>query len=278
MWTLRKPDIRTAINDIDKLMKCCKVLTNEDKVSLTNLFTQYDKQNGLVTEKQLKAIPQIKADNIHLQYPKTRCSHSSPKLAYIRSELTKNVNLCPLCSINEPTQLDHFMPQESYRALATCRMNLVPICGKCNQKKSDLDFNKFIHSYYTNFPELFFTTDIKIIENKCIPFFSFNFDTSKESENLKQKLEYQSIQIELWERLEKESNRFICDIFNSCISEDDVSLRVWFEQILKFYISGYGNNDWRTSIIRGLLNCKDINVELVNNYKIKPEVINCGGA
>lgn len=278
MWTLKKPDIQKAINDIDKLMECCKVLTDEDKVCLAKLFRQYDKQNGLVTDTQLAVISESKANNIQSQYTKTQYSNSSNNLAYIRSELTKNVNLCPLCSINEPTQLDHFMPQKPYLALATCRLNLVPICGKCNQKKSNLDFNRFIHAYYTNFPEIFLKTDIKIIENKCVPSFSFDLGVSEENQDLKQKLEEQSNVIELWERLAKESNRFICDLFISCVAEDNTSLKLWLKQILNSHNTRYGNNDWRTSIIRGLLNCNDLNVELVNNYKVKPEVISCGGA
>lgn len=278
MWTLKKPDIRTAINDIDKLMECCKVLTNEDKVSLTNLFTQYDEQNGLVTDTQLEVISESKANSILSQYKKTQYSNSSTDLVYIRSELTEDVNLCPLCSISEPTQLDHFMPKKPYLALATCRLNLVPICGKCNQKKSNRDFNKFVHSYYTSFPEIFFITNIEIIENKCIPSFSFDLDASEVNQDLKQKLENQSTIIELWERLAKESNRFICDLFISCMAEDDTSLKLWLKQILNSHNTRYGNNDWRTSIIRGLLNCNDLNVELVNNYKVKPEVISCGGA
>lgn len=67
-----------------------------------------------------------------------------------KNRLTKllNVRVCPYCNRNyvysyngvHTCQLDHFFSKTKYPILAVSFYNLIPVCGGCNNKKSDQDF------------------------------------------------------------------------------------------------------------------------------------------
>lgn len=275
MWKLNKPSLRKATGkDIDELTSHCNALDDNDKRVLKSLYIKYDNQGGIVLNNQLTIITPIKAKAIHGQYNKTHCGE---ELDYIREELIKNVDLCPYCSINQVSQLDHFMPRSQYPALAVCRMNLVPLCGVCNLKKTDDDFMLYTHAYYDTFPSVpFLIANINILKLRFVV--EYNFDSAAINDNaLETKLNHQATETELWDRLKKATNNFINTLCCSCIVIDTPSLMTWLNILLPDYESNYGINDWRCAIIRGLLACKKLNVDVVNNYKVNPKKVN-GGA
>lgn len=274
MWKLNKPSLHKATGkDIDELTSHCNALDDDDKPNLKSLYNKYDSQGGIVLNTQLKIITDIKAKAIQGQYNKII---KGEKLDYIRKELIKNVDLCPYCSINQISQLDHFMPKSKYPALAVCRMNLVPLCGVCNQKKTDDDFKLYTHAYYDTFPSIpFLIANIYILKLRFVV--KYNFDSAAINDiSLETKLNYQAIKTELWDRLKKETNNFINTLCCSCDVIDTLALKIWLERRLSSYELIFGLNDWRCAIIRGLLACKKLNIDVVNNYKVHPNKVNCG--
>lgn len=275
MWKLNKPSLRKATGkDIDELTSHCNALDDNDKPVLKSLYKIYDSQGGIVFNNQLNIIATNKAKAIHGQYDKT---HSGEKLDYIRKELIKDVDLCPYCSINHVSHLDHFMPKSQYPALAVCRMNLVPLCGVCNQKKTDDDFKLYTHAYYDTFPSVpFLIANINILKLRFVV--KYNFDSAAINDiALETKLNHQATKTELWDRLKKETNNFINTLCCSCDVIDTLALTIWLGRRLSNYELIFGLNDWRCAIIRGLLACKKLNVDVVNNYKVNPKKVN-GGA
>lgn len=46
-------------------------------------------------------------------------------------------DLCPYCSLDTTYQLDHYLPKSKYPEFSLYGPNLLPICGRCNQIKSN---------------------------------------------------------------------------------------------------------------------------------------------
>lgn len=274
MWKLDKPCLLQATTiDIDKLTTHCSALGDRDKATLKKLYLAYDDQKGMVTKDQLNTIADNKTNAIHGQYNKT---YSGKQLYYIRTELFENIDLCPCCSINSVSQLDHFMPQSEYKALSVCRLNLVPTCGECNNKKNDNEYSNFIHAYYDTFPNApFLIAKVGIINSLFTV--KFNFDSAIiNNKTLEDKLIYQANNIQLWDRLRKATNSFISTLCNSSFASDSQAVKLWLKDILKYHEKSFGLNDWRTAVIRGILECPDLDINVINNYKINKYKINRG--
>ena len=274
MWRLNKPCInQTTSKDIDELISHCRSLNKTDKSPLETLYKTYDRQNGNVTIQQLDTITESKANAIYGQYEKT---NNGKELDFIRSELNAEVELCPHCSISEVSNLDHFMPHSKFKALSVCRLNLVPTCSVCNSKKSDDDYNKYIHAYYEKFPEkAFFLANISVSSLRFIIHFHFD-SVAINNTALEYKLNYQANKIDLPSRILKASNNFINDLFGNCFAVNQEELVVWLEARLKDYICRYGLNDWRTSIIKGILDCPQLSISVIDSYRKTPNKANSG--
>lgn len=93
---------------------------------------------------------------IHDAYEKT---YEGRHLYSLRESLFKGVDLCPICGIDPPTQLDHQLPQSVFKPLSIHARNLVPVCQPCNSAKL-AGFGEgstaFLHVYYDRLPDLDF--------------------------------------------------------------------------------------------------------------------------
>ncbi|RWO40225.1 HNH endonuclease signature motif containing protein [Mesorhizobium sp.] len=92
---------------------------------------------------------------IHNGYEFTQ---SGRKLAAIRASLMSGVELCPICGIAPPRELDHHLPRSAYNPLAVYPRNLVPLCHDCNQSKgksvADDPTQHFFHPYLEDLPNV----------------------------------------------------------------------------------------------------------------------------
>lgn len=66
-------------------------------------------------------------------------------------------DFCPYCGIGAPRQFDHYLPKEKFPEFSVHSYNIVPCCGTCNGKKSDvwLDANSariFLNFYIDSLP------------------------------------------------------------------------------------------------------------------------------
>ncbi|WP_328732894.1 HNH endonuclease [Streptomyces caniferus] len=72
---------------------------------------------------------------------------------------------CPLCGIQAVAQVDHHAPKDKFPLFALTPLNLVAVCGPCNQSKSNTfdqePTREAIHPYFDNFgPERWLFADI----------------------------------------------------------------------------------------------------------------------
>lgn len=278
MWTLKKPNLADAKKDIDIVIAHSRGLDIADKQKLEQLYDDYDNGQGEATAAQLFPL-ESKKNIIKGQYDKTSGKKSdgyNKPLVYIRTELNRGVAKCPYCSINAPQQLDHYMDKDSYGQLATCRLNLVPLCATCNNLKGKTSYLEFTHPYYQQFPAAdFFMASCQIVSNHVVAKFCVNpavvIDTI-----LRKKLNAQMNHIHLRSRLRKAINEFLSYSFIGYVGSTDASLKAYLPILLKQTIALYGRNDWRAAIVRGLIACPNFNINVVNNMKLAP--INGGGA
>jgi hypothetical protein len=61
---------------------------------------------------------------------------SSRKFYDVLKELVGEFD-CPYCLRREVDELDHYLPKSKFHHLAVTPLNLVPICSRCNKKKTD---------------------------------------------------------------------------------------------------------------------------------------------
>lgn len=276
MWILKKPCLVSAINDIDVLIDHCRALEGSHKPKLKQLYLDYENGKGEVSFAQLQPLTD-KADVIREQYKKTYNTRGSNQLYYVRRELIANVQKCPYCSINKPSQLDHFVDKSKYGQLATCRLNLVPLCSICNWLKSSKDYSGFTHPYYQTFPKQPFLIAVcRIVKQRVV--FDFRIDSAVIiDECLFNRLNNQVNATKLQSRLREATQEFIYNEFANCFASNKKELETYLDCEERKMCRIYHLNDWRTAVIRGLKACDQFDINVVRNMNnaIKP-INGCG--
>lgn len=264
MWRLEKPDLETAKKDIPRLIGSDERLVESDQAVLEELYDLYDSHEGRVTDPEHDRIPQEKQEALHSLYEKK--TYKGGSLSYIRSSLKDKVNKCPYCSINSPNTLDHYMDKDRYKALAVCRLNLVPMCGVCNTSKSNDSYDRYIHPYYYAGPGVpeFLVVEVTVIPGQGL---SLKLSISSQVEDKRQRdiLENHIVRFDLKTRISHELNIYLCSLLQDPYSSDE-ALKTSLIHILKKEEKAYGRNDWRTALLRGLINCKDFDAKAANSF------------
>lgn len=84
-------------------------------------------------------------------YTKRLAEQGSPG-RHIYDEIRSLSDMCPLCGYGKVKTLDHYLPKESYNALAVNVANLIPACGDCNHNKGRKT-DPVLHPYYDDLQE-----------------------------------------------------------------------------------------------------------------------------
>ena len=271
MWKLNKPDInRAKKEDIKNLVQNTKLVSFDNiENQLKELYKNYDTQDGQVNNEQLGNIQQGEAQIIYNAYNST---YKGKNLNYIRAELFENVLSCPYCGINQAETLDHYMPKIKYKALAVCRMNLIPMCPTCNRLKKDKTYNNFVHCYYQEFPSKIRFLKANVEIKKGLFTFSFYYDFSsfpKEYNILINKLQNQQTEVNLFYRMSKAAISFINDLCEECCVENNDELKKWLNRRKDSSINSRGLNDWQSALLEGILNIPNLHIQVIESYKKK---------
>lgn len=274
MWILNKPDTAKALTeDIDSLVAHCNGLDDTHKPLLKKLYHEYDNNGGYATNVQLTPLAPKKSIILG-QY--TSKMTGSQNLAYVRRELNSGITTCPMCGINEPNTLDHFMDKSDYGQLACCRLNLVPACGICNGKKHNKPYNHFVHAYYDRYPDVeFLKTSVTVRNNKLGYIFSID-KVALGNTPLANKTESQFDKLELNSRFHKTCNSYVTDYIKGLTCKTDKALRILLNNKYRQNLNKYGRNHWKTSVINGLLNCATFDMNVVGAIKARTTKIENG--
>lgn len=275
MWRLGKPALDSALQDIDKIIRASgNRLDDTIKPKMQYVIRMYDQNKGSIASSVLNRFTCDEGDLIHNMYGSK--TYEGQELYYIREELFNGVDLCPLCGINPPSQLDHQMPKSQYKPLALCRLNLVPTCGVCNNKKRAKPYDEFLHPYYVDFPNgivfLIVNIHVNVLAHRFSSYYSLDYSQFPKDSPLKTQIEKQVEHIKLLRRLKKESHRFVADTLGCTNFKSRTVLKDYLSDRYNYCLRMYGRNDWRTVILYGLYISDKIGVEEVNWYigRIRP--------
>lgn len=73
--------------------------------------------------------------------------NSDACISKLRGEIIENNNgeitlTCPICGLRDATDLDHYIPRQLFPEFSIHPYNLIPICHKCNNKKTRIGANQ----------------------------------------------------------------------------------------------------------------------------------------
>ena len=179
--------------------------------SIIALYDAYDTCNGSVDEalKGLTIADALRAA-VHDGYEFTQYGR---KLAAIRVQLMHGVELCPICGISPPRELDHHLPRSVFNPLAIYVRNLVPICHECNHRKgAAVPVNvtqRSVHPYLEALPDIpFLRADISIENDALLVRYAIDQDVAL-PELMKQRLAFEMHKLRLNERYASEINMYL---------------------------------------------------------------------
>lgn len=265
MWKIEgRPTLRKALNDAAKTVAHSRSLDAADQAKLEVLYRVYEKKQGRLDAADLAPL-NAKKDIIKKQYPKT---YGKDVLSYIRKDLMKDIEKCPMCSILPVTDLDHFWNESQYGQLAVCRLNLIPTCGKCNKAKTNSSPDDYIHAYYQQFPNdvVFLKANCKVVRGYVVPSFSID-GTGLGDATLTQRLNSQIAGIKLKNRLRAATKEYMRALFQGTKFNTDRALRAFLIRTETKLTGEIGLNDWRTALVRGLKTCSGFDMTVVQNYR-----------
>lgn len=281
MWTLKKPDIEDAINDIKAVIQASKgALLESDESNIRFVYQNYDENNGSISREVNNYLCQKQRNALKKLYDATYTTkRRKGPLYFIRKELMDAVRECPMCGITQPSQLDHQLPKSSFESLSVCRLNLVPTCGVCNNKKRAKSAKDFIHPYYAKFPHnvIFLIAKVEIDTKTLAVSWHFEIDGSNiEDSTLLAKINNQVSVIELFDRLSKASNTYLSDLLYGVHLDSEAEIRSFLEREYSKVKYLFGLNHWRTSLISALRMCDEFTPQVLQKFVSQIEPVNGG--
>ncbi|RZO02746.1 HNH endonuclease [Pseudomonas moorei] len=234
-------------------------ITAEEIDQVLAIYDRYDADQGVASD-LLKGprLPRALIDAMEAAYDKTQ---ESRQLYPLRQSLFEGVDLCPICGITPPVELDHFLPRSQFKTLAIYPRNLVPLCHACNHTKlagfgDEGDDERFLHAYFDIMPdEQFLDANIDIQGGGLIVTFSIS-DHADLPEGYSERLTRQMTSLRLNDRYEREVNSYISShavtlhLQHSVGGQDAVrsflNFQARFER-RQFYL-----NHWRPTLLSAL--------------------------
>ena len=141
-----RDDLKNALNTYQYRGEARGYTATDAEVdTLLTLYDEYDDTRAVPSE-ALKGngLPVELTQALHDAYDSTQ---KNRKLCHIRDLVFSNVEFCPVCGIDPPAELDHYLPQSDFKPLAIYVRNLVPLCHACNHTKlgffSETDNERF---------------------------------------------------------------------------------------------------------------------------------------
>lgn len=186
------------------------------------------------------------------------------RLKTLRSKLLLSASRCPICGFEPVSDLDHYLPESVYKALAIYSRNLIPLCHKCNNKKRAAVVEGgigFLHCYYSAIPSVKFLSATCIINDNLLNF-EFNITkTDDMSEEVYNSMLYQVDRVDLFVRLIPEVNIMLGSMYTGMLMAYEQNGGEGLKSLLNLtvadYVRRYGINDWRTAVIDSLFENDD---------------------
>lgn len=174
-------------------------------------------------------------------------------------------DFCPYCGIGAPRQFDHYLPKEKFPEFSVHAYNLVPCCGTCNGKKSDLwiDSDKariFLNFYIDSLPTApMLVPDVKwVVRNKkYVPIVSFDLKRPAKFNVAKFGLIKSHVEkLELLSRYKDQAHTEFLVLRDAAIAreaETDQVLRSFLDKFLQRREITLGPLNWRIALYKAII-------------------------
>lgn len=277
MWILEKPLLEDAISDIAKVIaESGGVLDNDDGAILASIYQRYDNNGGQMQQEWEDELEESKKNKLHDLFGIT---YENQKLYFIRKALMKMVDTCPMCGIQPPSQLDHQSPRSDFKTMSVSRLNLVPVCGVCNNKKRDKDPHGFVHPYYDHSIKDVPFFVITIHSNPRTHRMSWKFSINEaviSDKALADKINKQVGVVKLYRRLYRETNGMLSDLLSGIDDITEDILNFLLQKEYKTHLKRRGPNDWHTVFVKALNDSPIFTIEEAKVYAKTIKPINGG--
>jgi len=269
MWKLNLPDNADARDNITRAFTYVNgnikfAISAAEFDQVENLYNRYEEVSGLPHADLLATgLRQDLREALHTAYGEVQ---DKGRLKDLRSRLFLNAERCPCCGILAPDELDHYLPQVDYPALAIYSSNVVPYCHLCNKRKLAADGinpdERFIHVYYNELPQdtqfLFART---WIENRGLQCELEVRVVSGISAQLVRQMNFQIERVKLVERLIKELFVFLSPVATYLKLDYETGGSVLVSANLRNSAQNqrkqFGQNHWRPVVMDALADCDE---------------------
>jgi hypothetical protein len=246
MININCPD-RDSKDDIENIIS--EKYSGEIKKILLRLkskiITCYSDYSKIELNQRLAASTYSADEKTALQHTYSSQTTTAKKIieAITKTQLITQAGCCVSCGIGEADQIDHFLPQEHFPEYSIMHKNLVPICGTCNEIKSDNIpgvTKDYFHPMFDKLPDepflncqITYTSSIPISHFSVLPKFQTNI-IGKHFNDLR-----------LRTRLEKKATVYFLQI-TACKTEfgDTFAVEEIQRDISKLGVF-YGTNYWK---------------------------------
>lgn len=264
MKNLPRPSKTTARDDLKSVLYTYNYKREERGYDPTEIeidailaiYDLYDRSLGVPSE-ALKGPGLAPALNgaIRHAYPQT---YENGKIPHIRATAFKNVDLCPICGVDPPVELDHHLPKAVFKPLSLYALNLVPLCEACNGAKLAGDAGKFVHAYFDIVPDVqFLQVEVSIDNGGLITEYSID-DNAELAAPLLTKLKFQMEALSLNDRFQKDVNTNLVAHTTGLHMAADLGggngVRTYLEKQAAVETNAFYRNHWRPVLLNALAN------------------------
>lgn len=215
MRNLPKPSRETARDDLEKVLYTYRyggedlgyAPTDAEIDAIIAIYDRYDELLGSPS-------PELKGPNLATDlraavlkaYGQT---YEDGKIHHVRTNAFEKVDLCPMCGIDPPVELDHHLPKSVFKSLAIYAWNLVPLCEACNGDKLATDAGKFAHAYFDILPDVQFLKVDVAVDNGGLTTIYWIDDGAAVPGPLLAKIKFQMEALSMNDRFQKDVNNYL---------------------------------------------------------------------
>jgi hypothetical protein len=230
--------------------------TNAEFDAIIAIYNLYDRALGMPSDALKGPGLDVALSNaIKHAYPQT---YVKGKIPHIREAAFQNVDLCPVCGIDPPVELDHYLAKSEFRPLSIYPWNLVPLCEACNGNKLAQDSGKFVHAYFDLLPDVqFLQVEVSIENGGLITEYSIDSDAALPTPLL-EKLEFQMEALSLNDRFQKDVNTYLIGHTTALYLSDEHGggdgVRYFLNRQANVETHAFYRNHWRPVLLNALAN------------------------
>ena len=267
MRNLEKPSTSKSRSHLEKNIKKYKyggkwkgyTPSSSEIDDIIDLYEQYDVATG--AERLELSLPSGFSKALIAEIEKAYGKTAEGKdLFELRSQVLSNVISCPVCGIDQPKEIDHFLPKKKFPVFSIYLGNLVPLCHQCNHKKGSKtgseEKGRFLHPYFDILPEKQF-----LFANLDFSQSSFSFDfyasiSSADGSDFEKHLNYQIEKLNLVERYAREINLYLGSLapslWGSFNAKGPIGVAKFLTAQADYETKRFHINDWHAVVLAAL--------------------------